>query len=251
MNQELINQIRKITEKVLQEQLIPAESEKRLLVIFDATQVELDVPLQQLQKCVRAGWKIRIILTQLATITIPLQQLLNTFGEKNVLQEHDLTRIPEIVETYPRVVLPTFSYPMAAKLAMRIVDTPCLYLIFEALCKEKQVIAASDGLNRDELRLGLQAVPFFEKLEREYVNILSELGVQWVPATQIADTICQTSSSRQSNVDAAVISASVIANLDDNVREVFYTHTSIITPLAQEHARKKGIRLVPRRTNIP
>ena len=54
MNQELIDQIRKIVEKVLQEQTTTTTQtteKKQLLAIFGATQLELDEPLKQLRIC--------------------------------------------------------------------------------------------------------------------------------------------------------------------------------------------------------
>ena len=60
MNQELIDQIRKVVEKVLQEQTSTTTQvahEKQLLAIFGATQLELDEPLQQLRICEQDGWE--------------------------------------------------------------------------------------------------------------------------------------------------------------------------------------------------
>ena len=67
---------------------------------------------------------------------------------------------------------------MVAKLALRLVDTPCSYLVFEALSKGKKVIAASDALNQGETSTKIGAI------EVEYVNLLSELGVELVPMMQ-------------------------------------------------------------------
>ncbi len=245
MNKELIEHITKITQKVLNERLTQAETQKQVLVIFDTTQIELDIPLQQLEQCKQAGYKIRIILSQLATITMPKQRFLRTFTEHDILHEHQITNIPDMVEAYQHFVLPAFSYPMAAKLALKIVDTPCTYLVFEALRRGKQVLVTSDALNQERSH----AASFLHKLEEEYVNILSELGVQWIQAGHIAETLAKPNNPRQATVNADVISASVIANLTHNIQELLYTNPAIITPLAREIAKKRGIKLIPKRTN--
>ena len=123
MNQELIDQIKRIVERVLQEQTsVSAQitDEKRLLAIFGATQLELDEPLQQLHTCRQNGWKITIILSDLATKVTNLEPIHAAFGEENVLQENALSNIATFLETYPQIVLPVFSYPMAAKLALKV-----------------------------------------------------------------------------------------------------------------------------------
>ena len=243
MNQELIDQIRKIVERILEAQASTTTQiadEKRLLAIFGATQLELDEPLQQLHACMQDGWKITIILSNLATKVINPAPIHAIFGEENVLQEDALTNIANFVETYQQIVLPVFSHPMAAKLALRLVDTPCTYLVFEALSKGKTVIAVNDALNQHEASAKINAI------EVEYVNVLSELGVQWVPMMQIAESIKNRIDDSPTSLDKPLISATTISNLDANVQELVYEKQAIITPLAREQAKKRGIQLIPK-----
>lgn len=243
MNQELIDQIREIVEKVLAAQVpTPTQSadEKQLLVIFGATQLKLDKPLQQLRTCLQDGWKITIILSDLATKVINAEQIYAAVGEENVLQENALTDIATFVDTYQQIVLPVFSHPMAAKLALRLVDTPCTYLLFEALSKAKKVIAVPDALNQGETSKKIN------NIEVEYVNLLSELGVQWVPMMQIAESVTEKMNDSSARLDKPLISATTLSNLDANVRELVHPKSAIITPLAREHAKKRGIQLIPK-----
>ena len=241
MNHELIEQIRKIVERVLEEQASTTTQiadEKRLLAIFDATQLELDEPVQQLQTCMQDGWKITIILSDLATKVMNLELIHAVFGEENILQENALTDIAAFVDRYQQIVLPVFSYPMAAKLALRLVDTPCTYLVFEALSKGKTVIAVSDTVNQ-----GLRKI---NAIEGEYVNVLSELGVQWVTMMQIAESVKTSTNDSSTSLDKPLISAATISNLDANIRELVCAKHAIITPLARDHAKKRGIKLIPK-----
>ena len=247
MNQELIDQIKRVVERVLREQTpisTQITHEKRLLAIFGATQLALDEPIQQLQACRQNGWKITIVLSDLATKVASLKPIHAAFGEENVLQENTLNNISTLLESYQKIVLPAFSYPMAAKLALRLVDTPCTYLVFEALSKGKKVIAASDALNQSEV--SVKTAPIFNKLENNYVNALSELGVQLVSMTQIAESIIKSVSGSRAVVEKTLISATTISNLDADVRELVYANPAIITPLAREHAKKRGIELIPK-----
>ena len=244
MNQELIDQIRKIVEQVLEEQASTdsqAADEKQLLAIFGATQLELDEPIQQLRTCMKNGWKITIILSDLATKVLNLEPIHAAFGEESVLQENRLTEIPTFVDMYQQIVLPVFSHPMAAKLALGLVDTPSTYLVHEALSRGKTVIAVSDTLKKDNASQQINAI------QVEYVNVLSELGVQLVPMIQIAESVSNRTSDASTRLDGPLISASTLSNLDANVRELRYGKQTIITPLAREQAKKRGIKLIPKR----
>ncbi len=243
MNQELIDQIRKVVERVLREQMpdtTPVLHKKRLLAIFDATQFELDDPLQQLRICEQDGWKITIILSELATKVINLEPIYTVFGEDNILKENALTNISTLVDRYQQIVLPVFSYPMVAKLVLRLVDTPCSYLVFEALSKGKTVIAASDALNQGGTSTETGTI------EVNYVNVLSELGVQLVPMMQIAESVKEKTDSSYATSEKPLISASTISNLNPSVQGLIYANHAIITPLAREHAKKRGIKLIPK-----
>ena len=190
------------------------------------------------------GWKIRIILSDLATKTLNLEPIYSTFGEENVLLENDLTDIPSFVESHLQIVLPALSYPMAGKLALKLVDTPCTYLVFQALCQGKRVIAASDILSTRKY-IDKKSLKF-DQIEPSHVNALTEFGVKWVTVEQIATTIREGDAPNRINVQTPVISMNVIANLAANVQELVYTKPSIITPLAREHAQKRGIQLTPK-----
>ncbi len=242
MTSEQIDQIEKIVERVLQEYLCNTEpSEEQLLTIFGATQLPLEPVLQQFQTCLQEGWKIRIILSELATKTVNLEPIYSTFGEDNVLRENDLTDIPSFVETYSQIVLPALSYPMAGKLALKLVDTPCTYLVYHALCCGKRVIAASDILSTRKYKAKKSLT--LDQIEPSHVNALTEFGVKWVTVDQIAATIRDGKGPNCVSVQTPVISASVIANLASNVQELVYAKPAIVTPLAREHAQKRGIKL--------
>ena len=245
MTPEQIAQIEKIVERVLQEHSNSTQQpEKHLLAILGATQLPLDQALQQLQMCGEEGWNIRIVLSDLATKVVNLETINTTFGEENILLENELTDVPSFVEGYSQIVLPALSYPMAGKLALKLVDTPCTYLVFHALCCGKRVIAAS-YLSHIK-RYTDKKSRTLDQIEPIHVNALTEFGVKWTTVDQIAATVREGDGPNSESVATPVISASVIANLASDVRELVYTEPTIITPLAREHAQKRGITFTPK-----
>ncbi|MCY4401059.1 MAG: hypothetical protein OXD54_00610 [Candidatus Poribacteria bacterium] len=245
MTPEQIAQIENIVERVLQEHTRKTQqSEKSLLAIIGATQLPLEDALQQFQICFHEGWNIRIILSELATKVVNLEIINSTFGEENILLENKLTDLPSIVESCSQIVLPALSYPMAGKLALKIVDTPCTYLVYQALCCGKQVIAASDL--SDTRKYIDKKARTLDQIDPIHVNALTEFGVKWIKVDQIAKTVRDGAITNSVDVSTPVISTTVIANLESNVQELVYSKTAIITPLAREHAQKRGIKLTPK-----
>lgn len=243
MTPEQIDQIQKIVERVLQEHTTNAQDDKKLLAIIGATQLSLEQPLQQLQTCKQKGWNIRIILTELATKVVDLALIDEVVGKENILQENELTNIPSIVNEYSQIILPVLSYPMAGKLALKLVDTPSTYLILHALSCGKQVIAAADVFNRRGLKNKKSLI--LDEIEQQHVNTLTGFGVKWVKVEQLATTIGEVDATNRIRINTPVISVSVISNLLSNVKELVYAKPTVITPLAREHAQKMGIRLTP------
>lgn len=245
MTPEQIAQIEKIVEDVLKEYVgNPQQSDKQLLVLLGATQLPLDEALKQFQICKQNGWKIRIILSDLATKVVKLEQIKSTFDEEDILQECEITDIPSLVERHSQIVLPALAYPMVGKLALKLVDTPCTYLVYHALCCGKPVIASSESLPKK--RYVDKEARTLDQIEPAHVNALREFGVQWITVDQIAETVCDIGPPNRVNISLPIISASVIANLAADVQELGYTKSTIITPLARDHAQKRGIKLTPK-----
>ncbi len=244
MKPEQIAQIEKIVKDILQSQVNETQpSNKNLLVILGATEKPLDILFQQLDKCTQEGWKLQIILSELATKVIDLNSIKSLFGEDKVISEEELTDIPSIVENSSVILLPAFSYPMVGKLALKLVDTPCTYLVYHALCQGKQVVATADTLLRKKHYSDEKIQPL-DKINENHVNTLSGFGVIWVTGDKIIEAIRDADISYKVFTQTSIISASVIDNLAINVRELVYTEPTIITPLARDHARKRGIKLI-------
>lgn len=242
MTPEQIAKIEKIVEDVLKEYAgNPQQSDKQLLVILGATQLPLEEILKQFQTCEQNGWKIRIILSDLATKVVKLEQIESTFGEENILKEDEITDIPSLVERHSQIVLPALSYPMVGKLVLKLVDTPSTYSVFHALCCGKRVIASSESLPK-KLYVDKKSRTL-DQIEPEHVNALRKFGVQWITDDQIAETVCDIDVPNRVNISLPIISASVIADLESNVQELVYTKSTTITPLARDHAQKRGIKL--------
>ena len=246
---EIIRRIEAEVAKVLKQQgiaLTSPQSDKRILAIFDATEVNLARPLEQLDKCIQGGYVVTAILSDIAAKILDISRVRSVCGEEQVFIAGEITDLQPFTEGFSLIVTPTLSYTMAAKLSLGMADTPCAYLVFQAMLRGNRVIATIDGF---EISDASEIPPEISKLGKNYIKTLSDFGVQFVVTDQIAETVLS-DGAHHFNPDSVggqnIITASVIAGLPPDVREFGYTTPAVITPLARDLAARKGIRLVAR-----
>lgn len=246
---EIIRRIEAEVAKVLRQQgiaLASAQSDKRILAIFDATEIDLARPLEQLDKCIQSGYVVTAILSDIAAKILDIPRIRSVCGQERVFIASEITNLQLFTEGFSLIVIPTLSCAMAAKLSLGMADTPCAYLVFQAMLRGDRVIAMADGF---EISDASEIPPEISKLGKNYIKTLSDFGVQFVVSDQIAETLLS-DGTHHFNPDSVggqnIITASVIAGLPPDVREFGYTSPAVITPLARDLAARKDIRLVAR-----
>ena len=245
---EIIRRIEAEVAKALEQQgttLIASQSDKRVLAIFDTAQIDLTVPLAQLDKCLQGGYAVTAIVSDIAAKILDISRIRSTCGNGQVFVASEITNLQPFTEGFSAIVIPTLSYPIAAKLSLGLADTPCAYLVFQALVRGNRVLATVDGFGVSEQS---EIPPEISRLGQDYIETLSEFGVQFVAMDRLAEALLSDGIHRFNQADARggrnIITASVIAELPPDVREFRYANPAIITPLARDLAARKGIRLV-------
>ncbi len=245
---EIIRRIEAEVAKVLKQQgiaLTSAQSDKQILAIFDAVEVDLAPSLEQLDKCIQGGYVVTAILSDIAAKILDIPRIRSACGQERVFIAGEITNLQPFTEGFSAIVVPTLSCAMVAKLSLGMGDTPCTYLVFRAMLRKNKVIAVSDGF---EVSDGSEIPPEILKLGENYIKTLSDFGVQFVATDQLAETILNNGTQRFNPANSMggqnIITASVVDGLSSDVREFRYTNPVIITPLARDLAARKGIRLV-------
>lgn len=248
LSPEIIRRIEAEVVKVLKQQGTPltsAQSDKQILAIFDAASVNLASPLAQLDECIQRGYVVTAIVSDMATQILDISRIRSIYGNEQVFVAGEITNLQPFIEGFSAIVIPTLSCAMAAKLSLGMGDTPCAYLVFQALLRGNTVMAMSDGFEISD-KSGIP--PEILRLGRNYIKTLSDFGVRFIATDRLAEEILNNGTLRFSPADAIggqnVITASVINSLAPDVNEIRYLNPAVITPLARDLAARKGIRLV-------
>jgi hypothetical protein len=250
----MIRRIEEEVKKILTQQgiaLASSPSDKRILAIFDAAQVDFARSLEQFDKCVQQGCSVTAILSDLAVKLLDVSRIRSICKNEEIFVASEITSLHPFTEGFSLLVIPTLSCAMAAKLSLGMADSPCAYLVFQAMLRRNRILAASDGF---EISARSEIPPEISKLGENYIRTLSDFGVQFVTTDHLAEVILNDGTQRFSPADSMrgqnIISASVIASLAPDVHEFAYTNPAIVTPLARDLAAQKGIRLVARNKNL-
>ena len=93
---EIIRRIEAEVAKVLKQQgiaLTSAQSDKRILAIFDAVEVGLARPLEQLDRCIQRGYVVTAILSDIAAKILDISRIRSACGQERVFIASEITNL--------------------------------------------------------------------------------------------------------------------------------------------------------------
>lgn len=220
----------------------------RLLVLFTGTSVAIDTALTQLQALLEQGYRLSVALCPMAEELVGIQ-LSQMTDQIEMLSGEPIAKASLLLDAYEAVVIPTLSRTAAAKLALGIADNFVLTLAMQALLSGKRVVAARNGADpdvTDHPSVGTARTPEpLIQLARDYLQTLEAFGVQLIDVSQLSEQLSPDKTEQYTSADPGktLITESVIANLSPQVQELVVPNPAIITPLARDLAREKGISL--------
>ena len=216
---------------------------KSILVVLDRGITSIDDFLSQIANFQQEGCKVVIVASSLAAESYDLDSLkssdLNVWTEFSIKGEV----IQQLLKNADVILVPVLSLAIMAKLVLGISDTPISCLLEQALFEGKTVLAADEnypaGQSTYAHYLGQKAA--------EYRRALQEIGVALVPTNQISSMIAGQKVSvffhRLAGQKTELLSRNWIHKLPKNIEVVICPHSTIITPLAREEAKKRNINI--------
>ena len=215
------------------------QDQKKILVIFGATQVDISQSLDQIRACIEGGYDIFVILSDVAGKIFQIDEIRDICGTDRVIIDSDLVDINFFIDGFGLTVSALLSQTISSKLILGVADAPSVFLPLQALARGDRVVGVSPQLEEKTSRL----IKF-----RSVHHQLLDLGIELVRTDQIADLIMSDGSrafcTESLNNKKTVITASSIERLPLTVSELVCPVNSLVTPLAKEVAARKKINLV-------
>ena len=215
------------------------QDQKKILVIFGATQVDINQSLDQIRVCIEGGYDIFVILSDVAGKIFQIDEIRDICGTDRVIIDSDLVDLNFFIDGFGLTVIALLSQTISSKLILGIADTPSVFLPLQALARGDRVVGVSTQLEEKTSRL----IKF-----RSVHHQLLDLGIELVRTDQIADLIMSDGSraffTESLNNKKTVITASSIERLPLTVSELVCPVNSLVTPLAKEVAARKKVNLI-------
>ena len=215
------------------------QDQKKILVIFGATQVDISQSLDQIRACIEGGYDIFVILSDVAGKIFQIDEIRDVCGTDRVIIDSDLVDLNFFIDGFGLTVIALLSQTISSKLILGIADTPSVFLPLQALARGDRVVGVSTQLEEKTSRL----IKF-----RSVHHQLLDLGIELVRTDQIADLIMSDGSraffTESLNNKKTVITASSIERLPLTVSELVCPVNSLVTPLAKEVAARKKVNLI-------
>jgi len=216
-----------------------ANSAKSVLVILDAGAVSLDVCLAQLAECRQNGHSLTALISSLASQVYNLDIVRSAIPDLMV----ETTDLPlgKLVSDFSLLVIPVLTINIMAKLSLGVSDTPTSYLLVQALQQGKTIIAIDQ-------QHSTETTGYADHLRQQmlqYQQRLQSFGLRFVPVNRLAESIVK--SSKQIHFCPAtdqrskLLGRDWIDQLPLSIEEIICPASTVITPLAFEEAKKRGV----------
>lgn len=223
-------------------------SGKKVLALFTGGYVKLSEALIQLNKLIQGSCLVDVVMSQSAVKVIGQDKILKISGINSLICEpDDSVSSLKLVQKSDIVVIPILTRNSATKVALGITDTLVTNIIMQALISAKPIIAARNSADPNDADcpcVGMpNTSPALIKLAENYLQKLESYGMKLVDVSEIAKIIL-TDTDKSDSLDQKLVTQDVIAKLPQDTKQITIRKGSIITPLAKDIAKERGIKIV-------
>ena len=224
---------------------------EKVLAVFTSGCACQKTALNQIEQLIGADYDVTVVLSPIA-VELMTEQVEKIKGIGAVLTEGFAADISNMVETAELILVPLLSRTAAAKLALGIADELALIVVMQELITGKSIIAARDAADPQGANCPFLATentpPALTQLAKNYLKTLENFGIKLVDASQLADVVMNKPRTYSHQIadktGKTLITQSVIANLSEDIKTLTIPNPAIITPLAYDCAKERGIEIV-------
>lgn len=261
-----------LAERVVQKLL---ERQKQALVVYTGSNMGIDAGLECLRKLRQEdGFTYRVLLTKSAAGMLDVTAIRSALEPEELWVEKPGDSPEALTARYDTILVPALTVNTAAHVASCMADTPAAAIILDGLMRGKNVIAAVDGCcpdNPERIRRGFCMTEALKRKLRENKDALRNFGAWLTTSEHLGETAkkaitsfvpvsgtakpelkVQTESGKKAAglaagtfraaMEGRVFSQKHMKSYPDNA-VIIVPKRTIITQLASDEARRRGIRI--------
>lgn len=235
----------------------------KILTVFNAGICKLENALEQIRQMNQRAYKFSLFRGDSIRPFVRSEKIRNVTQVKCFLDKAGSADLIKVLDHCDILVLPTFGFPVAAKVAQLLCDDCESRIIYAALMKGKKVLAVKDGYSDPDIKV---APLLIEEINRVF-NKLQEFGVIFCQTGQLniwCEKMCrnshktalteidpQKSIEKNNTAGKKLITAQDIEKtVRNNQKEIRLVHKGKVTPLARDLAVEYNINILDNHKNI-
>jgi len=218
----------------------------KITALFTGSSTNRTEAIAQVEKLIHEGYSVDAVLSQAAVKIVNPENIRKIQGIGDIFYEPDFwVSSIEVVKRSKIIIVPILTRNSAAKIALGIADNLVTNIALHALLAGKPVIAARNSADPDHadcICIGTpNTPPALIQIAREYLRKLETYGAKLMDVSDIADYIIN---EKQTSIQQKLITQDSINNLQPDMKQIKVRKGSIITPLARDAARERGIEIL-------
>lgn len=227
----------------------PSPAGPRILMLFTGGDRVLSQVMDQVMDLSRAKADLRIVCTESARSILGQARLEALAAAGELLTNPTPDEIYAAVYWAEAVAVPVLTQNTLAKAALGIRDSLATNLLAGAILMERRLMVCTESAVPE------QAPAPYRAMLQEYVNRLRLFGIQTVPVGSLASACLSPSAPQPVAAPVAqpgnspgrlITAAAVEAAAQTAQKELVVSRGAIVTPLARDLCRERGISLVVR-----
>ncbi len=235
--------LRRLIEEEIRRQVRQEAQVKSPTVLFliCAGRGEADRILEQIGEVARKAKGVAVLLSESASEVFDLSRLRARAGDVPVIRATEVRRPEELLAQAKVVCVAVPSLNTLSKIALGIEDSVPTRIVGEALSRGITVLLCPDAiLSGEERRTGRGG------LVNRHLPSLAMQGIRTVSGAQIASTVLRLVSGANPSPRGGrpiVTEADILEALSRGQKVITVPSNAIVTPLAEETAKLKGVRI--------
>ncbi len=227
---------------------ISSPQNKHILALFTGGYAKLDEAINQLKKLIKSSYTVDVVMSQSAVNVIGKDKIESISGIGELICEPAPSFSSlKAVQKSDFIIVPVLTRNSSAKIALGITDTLVTNIIMQAVISGKPVIAGRNSADPDIndcpcIATSNTPMPLIS-LAKNYLKTLEYYGIRLVDVSDIADIIIN-GSDKGKVLDQKLITNETILKLPQGTNKINVVKGTIITPMAKDLARERGIEIV-------
>jgi len=222
---------------------------KNILALFTGGYTKFQEAITQVERLIQESYAVDAVMSQSAVKVIGQEKIRGISGLGKLICEPDSSISSlELVQKSDVVIVPILTRNSAVKVALGITDTLVTNIIMQALISGKPIISARNSADPDQADCPCIATPntppALITLAKDYLQRLESYGMGLVDINELADAVNnELNKSSNDILEQKLITQDTIEKLPQGTKQITVARGSIITPLAKDFAKERGIQI--------